>query len=100
MSLRDLDARLLPRLAVALRAFLDAAAGRRETAQEAARQRATALVAAPSKGFLGRLDDRYASTGPPKLLRDVPQLGVLLVAGLAWQLVVQSRSPQPTVARA
>ena len=29
-----------------------------------------------------------------------PVLGVLLVAGLAWQLVVQSRSPQPTVARA
>ena len=80
MGLRDLDSRLVPRMAAALRDFLDGAAQRRETARQAALQRAQALVATPSKGVLGRLDDRYASSGPLKLLRDVPQLGVLLVA--------------------
>lgn len=80
MSLKDLDARLVPRLAAALRALLDGAEQRRETAREAARQRAQALVAAPSRGVLGRLDDRYASSGPLKLLRDVPQIGLLLIA--------------------
>jgi hypothetical protein len=82
MSLKDLDARLVPRLAAALRSLLDGAEQRREAARGAARQRAQALVAAPSKGLLGRLDDRFASTGPLKLLRDVPQLGLLLVAAV------------------
>lgn len=82
MGLKDLDARLVPRLAAALRNLLDGADQRRETASGAARQRAQALVAAPSKGVLGRLDDRYASRGPLKLLRDVPQLGFLLVAAV------------------
>jgi hypothetical protein len=80
MSLKDLDSRLVPRLAVMLRTFLDGAERRRAAARVAARQRALALVEAPPKGLLGRLDDRYASSGPLKLLRDVPQLGVLLVA--------------------
>jgi hypothetical protein len=80
MSLKDLDARLLPRLAASLRAFLDRAETRREAARQAARARAQALVANPQHGVLRRLDDRYASSGPLKLLRDVPQLGVLLVA--------------------
>ena len=80
MGLRELDARLVPRLAAALRAALDGAGQRRASAREAARQRAQALVTAPSRGALGRLDDRYASRGPLKLLRDVPQLGLLLVA--------------------
>lgn len=82
MGLKDLDARLVPRLAAGLRGLLDGAGRRREIARDAARQRAQALVAAPSKGVLGRLDDRYASSGPLKLLRDVPQLGVLLVAAV------------------
>lgn len=82
MGLRDLDERLLPRLAAALRDLLDGAAGRREAARRAAQDRARALVEAPSRGVLGRLDDRYASSGPLKLLRDVPQLGVLLVAAV------------------
>lgn len=82
MGLKDLDAKLVPRMAASLRGVLDAAAQRRAAARDAARQRAQALVAAPSKGLLGRLDDRYASRGPLKLLRDVPQLGVLLVAAV------------------
>lgn len=82
MGLRDLDARLVPRMAAALRGFLDDAEQRREAAREAARTRAQALVAAPSKGLLGRLDDRYASRGPLKLMCDVPQLGVLVVAAV------------------
>lgn len=82
MSLKDLDARLVPRLAVALRTFLDGAAARREAARTAARQAVQALVKAPARGVLGRLDDRYASSGPLKLLRDVPQLGLLLVAAV------------------
>jgi hypothetical protein len=82
MGLRDLDSRLVPRMAAALRDVLDGAEQRRATACELARQRAQALVAAPNTGLLGRLDDRYASRGPLKLLRDVPQLGVLLVAAV------------------
>ncbi len=82
MGLKDLDARLVPRAAAALRDALDRGEQRRETARAAARQRAQALVAAPGRGVLGRLDDRYASRGPLKLLRDVPQLGVLLVAAV------------------
>ena len=82
MGLKDLDARLVPRLAAVLRAFLDGADARRERAREAAVTKAQQLVQAPSKGVLGRLDDRYASKGPLKLLRDVPQLGVLLVAAV------------------
>ena len=82
MSLKDLDARVVPRMAAGLRALLDGSAARREAAREAARRRAQSLVAAPGKGALGRLDDRFASSGPLKLLRDVPQLGLLLVAAV------------------
>ena len=82
MGLKDLDARLVPRLAAMLRGFLDGAQARRERAREAALAKAQGLIEAPSKGVLGRLDDRYASSGPLKLLRDVPQLGLLLVAAV------------------
>jgi hypothetical protein len=82
MKLRDLDDRLVPRLAAMLRDALDGAATRRAAAREAARARALALVASPPQGALRRLDDRYASSGPLKLLADVPQLGVLLVAAV------------------
>lgn len=82
MGLKELDRQLLPRLAASLRAFLDGAQTRRERARDAARTRAQALVEAPAKGPLGRLDDRFASRGPLKLLRDVPQLGLLLVAAV------------------
>lgn len=78
MRLDDLDARLVPRLAARLRALLDAAAQRRETVQAAA---AGVLEPRPD-GALRRLDARYAGSGPLALLRDVPQLGVLLIAAV------------------
>jgi len=72
--LRDLDAELVPRLAAALRSLLDGVRRRVDVGR---------AVAAPSGGrALRRLDDRYASTGPLALLRDVPQLGLLLVAAV------------------
>lgn len=78
MSLRDLDARLVPRLAALLRALLDGAAERRRTAGRALRTRGAALLS--GGGALRRLDERYARSGPLGLVREVPQLGVLLVA--------------------
>jgi hypothetical protein len=82
MTLRDLDARLVPRLAAALRAILDGAHERVERTGSTLRRQGSALLSPPSGGALRRLDDRYASSGPLKLLRDVPQLGVLVVATL------------------
>ena len=82
MRLDDLDARLVPRLAAWLRSFLDAATERRHALAAALRRRGEALIAPHEHGVLHRLDDRYASRGPLKLLRDVPQLGLLLVAAV------------------
>ena len=76
MSLRNLDDQLVPRLAALLRSFLDAAS----TRLAAVRTRAETWLT--GGGALRRLDDRFASTGPLKLLRDVPQLGVLVVAAV------------------
>jgi hypothetical protein len=82
MTLRDLDARLVPRLAAALRTLLDGTTARVARGGSSLRRRGSALLAPPGGGALRRLDDRYASSGPLKLLRDVPQLGVLVVAAL------------------
>jgi hypothetical protein len=76
VSLRDLDARLVPRLAGLLRALLDGISGWRQAVAD----RARAVAAASRAGRLRRLDDRYASRGPLTLLREVPQLGLLLIA--------------------
>jgi hypothetical protein len=80
VSLKDLDAKLVPRLAALLRSFLDAVTGRGSSAAARVSRRGEALL--QGGGVLRRLDDRFASTGPLKLLRDVPQLGVLLIAVL------------------
>ena len=82
MGLKDLDARLVPRAAVWLRGALDGAADRRSAARGAVRARWQRLLDPSRPGALRRLDDRYASSGPLQLLRDVPQLGVLLVAAV------------------
>lgn len=82
MSLRDLDSRLVPRLAAMLRAFLDGMHERLIRTGSAVRSSGSALLFPPGGGALRRLDDRYASSGPLKLLRDVPQLGILVVATL------------------
>lgn len=78
MKLNDLDARLVPRLAAMLRSFLDGAAQQGARLSSAARGRGSSLL--EGGGALRRLDDRFAGSGPLKLLRDVPQLGVLVVA--------------------
>ena len=80
MSLKDLDSQLVPRLAALLRSFLDAITGRGSSAVAKASRRSEALL--QGGGALRRLDDRFASSGPLKLLRDVPQLGVLVIAVL------------------
>ena len=80
MRLQDLDRRLVPRLAALLRSFLDAVTGRGSSLAARAERRGEALL--QGGGALRRLDDRFASTGPLKLLRDVPQLGVLVIAVL------------------
>lgn len=74
-ALRRLDERVVPRLARALRCLLDGVGERR-------RRAGRALVTPAHRGPLRRLDDRFASAGPLALLRDVPQLGVLLVAAV------------------
>ncbi len=94
-GLRGLDDRLVPRLAAALRALLDGLGNRRAGVVRA--------VVAPRRGRLRRLDDRFAASGPLALLRDVPQLGLLLVSAvfLAGAGVAVSRnSPQQVAERA
>jgi hypothetical protein len=78
--LRETDDRLLPRAAVTLQTTVDAAGERRRRARARVRHAGTALF--DENGPLRRLDDRYARTGLLALLRDVPQLGLLLVAAV------------------
>jgi hypothetical protein len=82
MKLDDLDQRLVPRVAGALRRFVDATGARRERASSTVRKGLSAVLDPAPTGPLRRLDDRYANHGPLALLRDVPQLGVLLVAAV------------------
>ncbi len=99
MSLKDLDAQLLPRLAAWLRGVLDGGQARRASARADVRQRWRQLLDPTRPGVLRRLDDRYAASGPLHLLRDVPQLGVLLVAAvfLAGAGVALARSGPESV---
>ena len=79
MKLNDLDERLVPRLAAKLRGLVDGASER----QGRAREKVTGSLLEPDpRSPLRRLDDRFASSGPLALLRDVPQLGLLLVSAV------------------
>ena len=78
--LREVDDRLVPRVAAKLGTGVDAAGERRRRARARVRSAGGALF--EDRGPLRRLDDRYASSGPLALLRDVPQLGLLLVAAV------------------
>lgn len=80
--LRTADERWVPRLAVRLRTFVDDAAERRDRSRAAVRGLAVKVTDPSASGPLSRLDDRLATRGPLALLRDVPQLGVLLVAAV------------------
>lgn len=80
-DLRDLDRRLVPGAARALRRLLDRAdAVRRRAARSAGRGGRAAGGAVVGAGT--RLDARYASRGPLALVRDVPQVALLLVAAV------------------
>jgi hypothetical protein len=82
VRLDELDERLVPRLAVRLRAWVDAGAERRTRTGERMRGTVAALLDPAPTSPLRTLDDRFASRGPLALLRDVPQLGLLLVAAV------------------
>jgi len=93
MKLNDLDDRLVPRIAARLRGLLDGTSERRRTAGDA-------LSNVGASGPLRRLDERFASSGPLALLRDVPQIGLLLIAAIflsgASFVLVQSGGEQRT----
>jgi hypothetical protein len=72
-ALRDLDQRLVPRLAERLARLADGMAARREQARR--------LQPAGVRS-LRDLDDRYTRRGPLALLREVPQLGFVVIAGV------------------
>jgi hypothetical protein len=82
VRLDDLDARLVPRLAAGLRSAVDRAGDWRGRVAGSVRRTTTALLDPALTAPLRRLDDRYAARGPLALLRDVPQLGVLLIAAV------------------
>jgi len=79
MRLGELDDRYLPRAAERLAALVDAVTAR---ADRLAARRRRLRVLARGQGRLRRLDDRYARSGPLALLRDVPQVGFVLIAAV------------------
>lgn len=82
MKLDELDDRLVPRLAARLRALVDASAARRARLAQRSHGVVASLVDPSPSSPLRKLDDRYAGRGPLALLRDVPQLGLLLAAAV------------------
>jgi hypothetical protein len=82
VRLDELDRHWVPRAAAGLRRFVDASGERRERAGSAIRKGVSAAFDPGGDGPLRRLDERYANRGPLALLRDVPQLGLLLVAAV------------------
>lgn len=77
LDLRDLDRRLVPAAAVALRRLLDAV-GRVWARGTAEGRRRLDLASAASR----RLDDRALRGGPLAVLREVPQLALVAVASV------------------
>lgn len=77
LDLRDLDRRLVPAAAVALRRLLDVA-GRTWAHATAAGRRRLDLASAASR----RLDDRALLGSPLAVLREVPQLALVAVAAV------------------
>jgi hypothetical protein len=82
VKLDDLDERFVPRMAARLRDLLDGAADRRASTRQKVSGVTGSLLEPDPRSPLRRLDDRYASSGPLALLRDVPQLGLLLVSAV------------------
>lgn len=90
MSLKDLDDRWLPELARRADALVRRVPKGREP-----------LGPAPVIERLRRVDDRWTTTGPLALLREVPQLGAVAIGALvlANGIALRSRThPKPPVA--
>ena len=86
MSLRELDRRVVPGWSAGLRRGLDTAQrglGRLQRGGHAVR-RAVLAPPPPTGRFaaLRRLDDRFASSGPLGMVREVPQIGLLVAAAV------------------
>lgn len=97
-DLHDLDRRVLPEAARRLRTALDRV--------DQARHRAAAALRRGAEGVAAwgrRTDDRFASTGPLAVVRDVPQVALLLVAavfvGGAFAAVQLAEPASPRSAR-
>ncbi|MCW2778444.1 MAG: hypothetical protein JWN17_2169 [Frankiales bacterium] len=81
-GLRDLDDRLVPRLAARVRRAVDAVRGHRSDLGERARSVVAPVPTASRPGPLRRLDDRFAQRGPLGVVRDVPQVGLVVIAAV------------------
>lgn len=78
-DLRELDDRYLPRAAAKVAALADSLAERRERVRRRFRSVDPHALRHVDAGTLRNLDARYASRGPLALLRDVPQVGFVLI---------------------
>lgn len=97
---RDLDRRVVPAAARSLRRLLDAGERARFRAGRRLRQAGGA-----TSSFARRADERATSAGPLKLLREVPQLALLVVAavflsGTAAAVLLAGSDEEPTAAPA
>lgn len=95
---RELDRQLVPTAARALRRLLAGGGRLRGRAAGELRRRTTTAGAAAA-----RLDDRATATGPLRLLRDLPQVAVLVVAavflaGTAAAVLLTEPAPPQTPA--
>lgn len=100
LDLRDLDSRVVPAAARSLRRLLDGAERGRTRVLRRVR-RVTAATSAAAR----RADARATSAGPLALLRDVPQLGLLVVAavflsGTAAAVLLAESEPTPSASPA
>ena len=91
MKLRDLDDALVPRLAERVARTADRLAVRRERLRAAGR---------PDAATLRDLDQRLTSRGPLALVREVPQLGFVVIAAVLLAGVATARSQEAERTRA
>lgn len=91
MKLRDLDDAFVPRLAERVSRTADRLAVRRERLRAAGR---------PDAASLRGLDQRLTSRGPLALVREVPQLGFVVIAAVLLAGVATARSQEAERTRA
>lgn len=105
VTLRGLDDRLVPRLALRLRLLLEAASVGKGQLSAAARRARMSVAGPAATASLRRLDDRLAGSGPLALVRNRPQLGLavaaaVFVAGSGVVLAHSAGAPGSQPARA